>query len=298
MRLLPAIVLAALALAGCGSDNTDEAGSSLPATTEAVTEPATTETETETTVTETEPEGECSTSGVRLTLPEQDLPAAVADVRKRVFDAAIACDYDTLEQIALEKGAGFTFSYGATSDASEYWRKLEEDSSQQPKPMRALATILTLPFTRNESGSYAWPTAYNENPTEEAWRDLVYAGLYTAEQVDQMKTQGTGYLGYRTAITADGDWQFLRSPRRLEVLHEPGAVAALAVLDAAPAAGPVLPDDPLQVLELERDQRDAPEQDLSVVHPSRLSANTLSTQWAVRPGGFGGTAQPLSRQPS
>ena len=69
-------------------------------------------------------------------------------------------------------------------------------------------TILRLPFTRNESGSYAWPTAYSENPTEDAWRDLVYSGLYSAEEVDQMKTQGTGYLGYRTAITPDGDWQF------------------------------------------------------------------------------------------
>jgi hypothetical protein len=208
MRLLPAIALAALALAaaGCGSDDADETGSSLPATTEAVTEtePATTTTETET---GTEAAA-CSTSGLRLTLPEQDLPAAVADVRKRVFDAAVACDYDTLEQIALEKGEGFTFSYGSSEDASEYWRDVEEDSSEQPKPMRTLATILTLPFTRNESGSYAWPTAYSENPTEEAWRDLVSAGLYTAEQVDQMKTQGTGYLGYRTAITADGDWQF------------------------------------------------------------------------------------------
>ena len=68
-----------------------------------------------TTPPDTTPEGEgaCSTSGLRLTLPEQDLPPAVADVRKRVFDAAIACDYDTLEQIALEQGEGFTFSYGA-----------------------------------------------------------------------------------------------------------------------------------------------------------------------------------------
>ena len=147
-------------------------------------------------------------SGVRLTLPEQDLPPAVADVRKRVFDAAVACDYDTLEQIALEKGAGFTFSYGSGTDASEYWRDLEENSTAIPKPMRALAEILRLPFTRNESGSYAWPTAYSENPTEDAWRDLVYSGLYSAEEVDQMKTQGTGYLGYRTAITPDGDWQF------------------------------------------------------------------------------------------
>ena len=104
----------------------------------------------------------CSTSGLRLTLPEQELPAEVADVRKRVFDAAVACDYDTLEQIALEKGAGFTFSYGGETDASDYWRTLEEEGTE--KPMRALATILTLPYTRNESGSYAWPTAYSEQP--------------------------------------------------------------------------------------------------------------------------------------
>ena len=129
-------------------------------------------------------------------------------VRKRVFEAAVACDYDTLEEIALEKGAGFTFSYGSGEDASEYWRGLEEDSSEQPKPMRALAAILTLPFTRNESGSYAWPTAYNESPTEDDWQALVDAGLYDAEVIDQMQEQGTGYLGYRTAITADGDWQF------------------------------------------------------------------------------------------
>ena len=74
--------------------------------------------------------------------------------------------------------------------------------------MRTLATILTMPFTRNESGSYAWPTAYSESPTDEAWQALVDAGLYTQEQIDQMKAGGTGYLGYRTAITADGDWQF------------------------------------------------------------------------------------------
>jgi hypothetical protein len=207
MRLLPAIALAALALAGCGSNDSDDAATTVPP--EATGAFTVTEAP-PTTPADTAPEGAgaCSTAGLKLTLPEQELPAAVADVRKRVFDAAVACDYDTLEEIALETGEGFTFSYGGGTDASEYWRDVEETSTEQPKPMRSLATILTLPFTRNESGSYAWPTAYNENPTEEAWRDLVYAGLYSAEQVEQMKTQGTGYLGYRTAITADGDWQF------------------------------------------------------------------------------------------
>jgi hypothetical protein len=199
MRVALALVLA-LALAGCGDDE-QEAGSTAP---ETVTETVTTS------ETVTEPEAECSTAGLRLTLPEQELPAAVADVRKRVFDAAVACDYETLEEIALEQGEGFTFSYGATESAAEFWREREEagDGEPGPKPMRALATILTMPYTRNESGSYAWPTAYQESPSDEDWQALVDAGLYTQEQIDQMKAGGTGYLGYRTAITADGDWQF------------------------------------------------------------------------------------------
>ena len=197
MRLALIAVLA-MALAGCGSDDgTDDAASTQPVTV--------TVTETETVA--AEPEVECSTAGLRLTLPEQELPAEVADVRKRVFDAAVACDYDTLEEIALEKGEGFTFSYGSGTDASDHWRSVEEDPAAEPKPMRTLATILTMPFTRNESGSYAWPTAYDEAPTDEAWQALVDAGLYTQEQIDSMKTAGS-YLGYRTAITADGDWQF------------------------------------------------------------------------------------------
>lgn len=196
MRLVLAAVLA-LALAGCGSGGGDDAASTVPVTV--------TETVTQTETVSGEPEVTCSTAGLRLTLPEQELPAEVAEVRQRIFDAAIACDYDTLEQIALEKGAGFTFSYGGETDASDYWRTLEEDGAE--KPMRTLATILTLPFSRNESGSYAWPTAYSEHPTEEAWQALVDAGLYTQAQVDQMKTAGS-YLGWRTAITADGDWQF------------------------------------------------------------------------------------------
>ena len=215
MRLLLVIACTALAalglgLAGCGSDDSSESASTVTTPPPAATTAFTITELPPPTPTDTTPEGEgaCSMSGVRLTLPDQDLPPAVAEVRTRVFDAAVACDYDTLEQIAQEQGEGFTFSYGSGTDASEYWRDLEENSADTPKPMRALATILTHPFTRNESGSYAWPTAYSENPTEDAWRDLVYSGLYSAEEVDQMQEQNTGYLGYRTAITADGDWQF------------------------------------------------------------------------------------------
>lgn len=202
MRPLAATALAALALAGC-ADDADEAAAPPPRTvTQTVTEtqpPATTA---------TEPEAGCSGVELHVALSDQGLPEAVAEVRRRIFAAALACDYDTLERIAEEKGEGFTFSYGSETDASEHWRSAEERSEETPKPMRALATILTMPFTRNESGSYAWPTAYSERPTDAAWEALVVSGLYTREQVELMRTQGTGYLGYRTAITADGDWQF------------------------------------------------------------------------------------------
>jgi hypothetical protein len=197
-------LLLLLAFVGCGGDDAnDAAGPETVTVTETVVE---TQTETETI---REPQARCSATGAVATpLPEQDLPEPVAEVRQRIFDAALACDYEALEAIALEKGEGFTFSYGGGTDASDYWRDVEEAGTETPLPMRALATILTMPFTRNEAGSYAWPTAYSESPTDEAWRALVVSGLYTQEEVDAMRAGGTGYLGYRTAITADGDWQF------------------------------------------------------------------------------------------
>ncbi|HUH16003.1 MAG TPA: hypothetical protein VML35_08980 [Gaiellaceae bacterium] len=199
-----ALIAVVLALAGCGSEDADEAGAPGPVTvTETVTEP-----EPEPEPTEPEPEAGCSTAGLRLTLPEQDLPAEVAEVRQRVFDAAVACNYDTLEQIALERGEGFTFSFGGGDSAAAFWRDVEEAGTEEPLPMRALAQILALPYTRNEAGSYAWPTAYDESPEEADWQALVDAGLYSREELELMQTQGTGYLGYRTAITPDGDWQF------------------------------------------------------------------------------------------
>jgi hypothetical protein len=199
MRILLALVLV-LALAACGSESDDTAA---PAP-ETVT---VTQTETVAPEEPAEPDAGCAAAELQRVLPDEDLPQAVADVRQRVFDAALACDYETLEQIALEQGEGFTFSYGAGPDdsAAEHWRELEESGAEEP--LRVLATILTLPHTRNESGSYAWPTAYSEAPTDEAWQALVDAGVHTQEEIDSMKAGGM-YLGYRTAITAEGDWQF------------------------------------------------------------------------------------------
>jgi len=206
MRVLPALLAAlVLLLAGCGSGDDAAAPETATGPGDGTVE-APVETD-EPPATEP-PAGEaiCSARDAGLTLPEQDLPAPVAEVRERLFTAATTCDYDTLEQLAREE-EGFTYSFGEQGGSpAEYWRNLEENALGEP--LYALATILTLPVTRREGGSFAWPSAYSERPTDADWQALVDGFLYTQAEVDDMRAQGTGYLGWRTAITPQGEWQF------------------------------------------------------------------------------------------
>jgi hypothetical protein len=187
------LLFALLALsAGCGGDG--EVGASVTVTQtvtvrETVTEPA------------PPAGGSCSAAGLSADLPEQDLPEAVADVRRRIAAAAVACDYEALQEIALEQD-GFTFSFGAETSPADYWAGLEERGEE---PMRILVETLGTPVTRNEAGAYAWPSAYTESPSEEDWAAL--EGIYTDEEIASFKAAGS-YLGYRVGITPDGDWQF------------------------------------------------------------------------------------------
>jgi hypothetical protein len=132
------------------------------------------------------------------------LPAAVARVRQRIVNAAVACDYATLERIGKEKG-GFSFSFGGERSAAAYWRTLE---ARHARPLALLVAILKLPVTRNESHAYAWPSAYTAHPTLADWNALVRAGVLTRVEADAERRGGNVYYGYRTAITPAGDWQF------------------------------------------------------------------------------------------
>lgn len=149
--------------------------------------------------------GSCSAHGMSATLPKQQLPAQVAATRTRLARAAAKCDYAALERIARETPGGFTFSYGAGTSAAAYWKRLEE--GHLDKPMARLLAILKTPVTRNEIKAYAWPSAYAEKPTAASWNALVRAGAYSRAEVAKLKKAGM-YLGYRTAITPQGRWQF------------------------------------------------------------------------------------------
>src|SRR5437588_13006517 len=77
----------------------------------------------------------------------------------------------------------------------------------------------------------------------------------------------------------------LRIPATLEK-HDPAggrAAAAVLVLRGALAAVPVLPPDPLEVVHLEHEEGDDPEQDLGARHAAHGRSGPPPGQWAGRP---------------
>ena len=144
----------------------------------------------------------CSAAHEPTALPKQKLPAKVAAMRQAIVKAAVACDYAKLQQLG---GRTFTFSYGSGMSAATYWRTLE--AKKIDRPMQRLVRILSLRVTRNETGAYAWPSAYTDKPTAADWNALVAGGVYTRAEVTRMQ-RGNVCYGYRTAILANGDWQF------------------------------------------------------------------------------------------
>ena len=54
-------------------------------------------------------------------------------------------------------------------------------------------------------------SAYTDKPTAADWNALVQKGVYTRVEVNRMRRSGNTHLGYRTAITRSGDWQFFVS---------------------------------------------------------------------------------------
>src|SRR6476661_4098668 len=68
--------------------------------------------------------------------------------------------------------------------------------------------------------------------------------------------------------------------------HDPAggrAAAAVLVLRAASPAVPVFPPDPLEVVYLEHEEGDDPEENLGARHVVTLSAPIWRLQWARRP---------------
>jgi len=147
---------------------------------------------------------DCSASALSADLPaDGSLPAAVAETRQEIATAAVACDYDRLQAIALEQD-GFTYSYGGETSAADFWAGEEERGEQ---PLKILVESLRQPGHEYQ-GNWVWPRAYTDAPTDADWAAL--SGLYSQDEITSWRETGQ-YLGYRVGITPKGDWQYFVS---------------------------------------------------------------------------------------
>jgi len=150
----------------------------------------------------------CSAAELDPHAPEQaGLPPAVAEMRRAIVRAAVACDYDRLESLALQGGAAFTYSFGDDARPAEYWR---ENEAAGEDPIAMLVRTLALPWARETLDIepfvyYVWPSAYLIESSDEDWAAL--GALYSPEEIDLFRDYGS-FIGWRVGITETGDWRF------------------------------------------------------------------------------------------
>ena len=200
VRTVIAAFAVAASLAACGGGST--AG---PTSTPTVGVPTEAPDTPDTTAAATD--GACSTAGVRIVFADQrGLPDAVAEMRERVFGAAVACDYGALSELA---GPTFTFTFGGGGDPVAVWRAAEE-AGAQPAPLLTLATLLNLPSTtvpvQGGAAIHVWPSAFGEDATDEDW--AAFEAAFGAEQAASWRSPDGHYLGFRVGIDETGDWLF------------------------------------------------------------------------------------------
>lgn len=193
------LLLAATVLVACGSPEQD------------LSAPPTTAPGRPTTAPPTTPTGRsCSASGMSAEPERQSgLPAAVARIRAEIVEAAAACDFERLEDLAEGGSSRFTFSFGGGGDPAGYWRAREEGDGE---PLRHLVGVLNLSHATvagADPGQFVWPSAF----AYEDWDDVpppdraALGRLYPDEQLRRFEQFGS-YLGHRVGITAAGDWLF------------------------------------------------------------------------------------------
>ena len=148
----------------------------------------------------------CSAAGLTLPPEQEGLPPAVAEARRAIAEAAIACDYEALEALAA---TDFSSSFGG--GGVENIRQWEGDGTY---PATALLVELfgTLYAYEDYEGlprHYYWPSAF----VYDSWDEIPPADMeallsvYTQEELDDAAGFGS-YALWRIGITEDGEWRF------------------------------------------------------------------------------------------
>lgn len=218
-RFLPAVALAVL-LAACGGTGVEPGGPAVsnsetapateptgPAASESAptTEPATSEPDASDPVA-----ADCSAAGLDLGDGAfLDLTEDARATAELILDAALRCDEQILATAAFESDTGLTFG---NADPYEFFGLPEQDDLQVYEVIaRLLAETQPGEVYSEDHAIWVWPAVATAASVDDdnAWQDLAESGLYTAEEIEELRTQGDGYLGWRIGIADDGTWQYL-----------------------------------------------------------------------------------------
>lgn len=134
------------------------------------------------------------------------LPAAVADMRQKILQAAEGGSLEDLASLADE--GIFTASHGG-SDTMEFWQYLAAEGTDIGQLATTLLSLGCAVAASDDTAYYTWPAAidlpYSELTGEER---SVLATLHGGD-LESVYLEGTEvgyYIGWQLVIAEDGDW--------------------------------------------------------------------------------------------
>lgn len=153
--------------------------------------------------------GECSASGMAMEYDPAGSPVAAAgETAAAIVEAALACDSDRLVELASQHGTELMYSL----ETPEQTFGLPENDTLPYQTLVALLAGTRGHASTDNPGNETviWPRVAAEEfaDSNEAWQEVVQAGLLTAAEADAQRADGVfGYTGMIVSIDESGTWR-------------------------------------------------------------------------------------------
>ncbi len=139
-----------------------------------------------------------------VTVAPLGIDGLVGETINAIREAAAACDYETLSEMATRDGVAFSFGGGASIGQS--WVHETRLLGINPRDQFLAVTQMEPAQVEGDPTYVVWPAVAQTNGDTD-WAALVEAGIYSADEVESMRPLGA-YLGYRVGVATDGRWLF------------------------------------------------------------------------------------------
>lgn len=153
---------------------------------------------------------ECSASGLGMEYDPASAPSeAAGTTAAAIVEAALACDSERLIQLATEHGTQLMYT---TETPEQVFGLPENDALPYETVVRLLAGtggVVNGGTAGNET--ITWPRVSTEEfaDSEEAWAEVVTAGLLTQADADAQRADEVGtYTGMVIGIDRSGTWRY------------------------------------------------------------------------------------------